>query len=278
MSRQRKRNAVARTRPAVNQRTARRLASLPALGAAALTMGAGSAHATIVWSGHITSGNKVGFGPGAATSATVLPGGLGSTSLRFHLFRSGKTTGKTTSRFVQIEGKYKAGHTFALGGTTAGKFLLGVKGGTTRRGRGVFNTAVKVASQTKRVVITHTTTPSHMQVTHTKTVTKTVDPFKGGDVFALFSFLHTHGSRFATLDEGWAKFDVTFTHSGPVVTLASYAYQNDGSPIAAGDTGQRVPEPSSGSLEVTGLAALILGGPALRRWRACRRTQRAAAI
>jgi hypothetical protein len=55
--------------------------------------------------------------------------------------------------------------------------------------------------------------------------------------------------------------------SGPDATLIGYAYDTSGNPIATGDAG--TPEPSS--MDLTGLAALVLGAAGLRRWRAARK-------
>jgi hypothetical protein len=62
---------------------------------------------------------------------------------------------------------------------------------------------------------------------------------------------------------------------GPDVTLLSYAYDDGGLKIETGQT-QRpptgaVPEPTS--IALGALGALVLGAPALRRWRAQKKAQ-----
>jgi hypothetical protein len=87
--------------------------------------------------------------------------------------------------------------------------------------------------------------------------------------FALFSFYNS--SQSAT-DYGWAElslsafnnFDGTVTET---LTIDNYAYDDSGARIAAGDVGS-VPEP--GTMGSMAFGALALGAVGLRRWRAAR--------
>jgi hypothetical protein len=56
--------------------------------------------------------------------------------------------------------------------------------------------------------------------------------------------------------------------NGPDLTVVSWAFDDTGAPIHAGDEGGTVPEP--GTLGTTGLAALTLGALGVRRWRNAR--------
>ena len=240
--------------------TLQRLLSLTSLGAAALVVGAGDARATVFWSGPITTGNNVGFGSGGASSATVLSSGLGPAKLRFVLSRS-STSG---SHLVRIAGKYLGGNTLFFGGASG--FLNGFKKGSTLQGSRIRGGMVARRSQ-----FTSRTTNSSGFVS-TNTVKSHVNNFKSGNSYALFSF-----KAGSVIDQGWAKLNVSVSNnSGPLVTLESYAYDDTGRALAAGDISAPVPEPSGDGVELTALAVLVMGGSAVRRWRTFRRAAAAA--
>src|SRR5579863_7620448 len=87
----------------------KRVASLAALGAAALAGGAGEAHATVYYSGPITTNNKVGFDAGFAPHAAPLSslGGLGPAGLQLRAkrfsrsYNSGGSVSRTRSVVMQ---------------------------------------------------------------------------------------------------------------------------------------------------------------------------------
>jgi hypothetical protein len=92
-----------------------------------------------------------------------------------------------------------------------------------------------------------------------------VGGYNGTSQYALFTFEDASFNNYY----GWLQLDSAVSGSaGPLITLNEWAYDDTpGEFIAAGDTG--VPEPST--MDLTGLAALILGAAGLRRWRAARK-------
>jgi hypothetical protein len=268
MSRRSKIKAAARGTAGMNRRTATRLASLSTLGAAALAMGAGEAYATIYYSGPITTGNEVGLtfnatsGIHTVMKATVVPGGIGPQHLAilaelFGYRGKGYLLAQLTAAHLQNESF------LATGGLRAPRgfpFVAGLpRGGTTK--------AVHSVSGARTALVAEATTfsPGAKFITD---VTKT-------DPYLLFDFkTSAHKTVFGWANVGLSlvakssSFALTLTE-----TIKSYAYSDSGQPLPAGE----VPEPSSGSLELAALAALVIGGPALRRWRADRQAQRAAA-
>jgi hypothetical protein len=87
------------------------------------------------------------------------------------------------------------------------------------------------------------------------------DPAKHFVLFAFSSPTCPGGACY-----GWMDFDIAMDPEGPFVTLRSWAYDDSGAYLPAGETG--VPEPST--FAMTGLAALALGARGIRRWRATR--------
>ena len=88
---------------------------------------------------------------------------------------------------------------------------------------------------------------------------------------ALFSFTRQNSTGGSSgYIHGWLRLSVNAT-SNPLnaeLTVVDYAFDDSGALIAAGDTGA-APEP--GTLASSGLAALVLGAEGLRRWRAARK-------
>lgn len=276
MSRASSPNAIVPTKAGLNRQTAKQLASLSALAAAALAMGAGEAQATIIWSGPITSGNTVGiaFGPTTSfykTRTSVLPGGLGPAKPRFEALAGSASPGFAVgiaglTAAQTFPGNFGPGFYFldVTGVTSFGLgFVKGFKKGATFFGPLLSSTAT-VRPGVQLAAVAH---GSAHDFTAEDFITKTAP-------YALFAFGTSSGGH----DFGWANLGLLATHTSHSgryaveLTVNSYAYQDDGLPIAAGD----VPEPSSGALELTALAAFVIGGPAVRRWRAGRRAQRLA--
>jgi hypothetical protein len=92
------------------------------------------------------------------------------------------------------------------------------------------------------------------------------------DGYGLFTFQNA-----GQTDYGWVLVSLQVTDqpggdpaAGPNVTIEGYAFDTTADEqIAAGDTGQTVPEPATFTL--SGLGALALGAVGIRRWRAARK-------
>ena len=101
----------------------------------------------------------------------------------------------------------------------------------------------------------------------------------GGD-YGLFRFWNSAGcNSTGCVNYGWLQLSIGFgpitpqgnywgVQDGLTMTLEGGAVDTSGAKIAAGDTGQ-TPEPST--LDLTGLSALALGAVGTRRWRAARK-------
>jgi len=100
--------------------------------------------------------------------------------------------------------------------------------------------------------------------TNTNTVTGSQFPSPNNPLnhYALFSFTDLSGTYY-----GWINIGVDLGVDGPIVTVRSWAYDDSGAILAAGE-GDPIPEPST--LAMTGIAALALGARGIRRWRAAR--------
>lgn len=95
------------------------------------------------------------------------------------------------------------------------------------------------------------------------------------DRYLLFRFAGT------TTVYGWIEASLTLTRAnnsfasnGPNLTIIRYAYDDSGALLAAGDTGA-APTPEPATLGETGAGALILGAEGLRRWRKARKQAQA---
>jgi hypothetical protein len=233
----------------------KRLASLSALGAGALSVGAGSAEASsIVFSGPVNA--QVGFCPHCLTQFNLLgpAGARGSIHLSSYLNSSGRG-----ARSVFVAGSPAGKHGTALdfvksAGSFVAAFPQGVEWGS-RKTTGPF--ALAAFSFVEGSGGGHSVN----------------SPFNATDRYLLFRFT---GGDFTGDVYGWAQIAVRYSpkalcsHRAPGcvdVTLIDYAYDTSGHQIPAGDTG--VPEPST--LSLTGLAALALGAKGLRTWRTARR-------
>lgn len=240
----------------ITRKSAKRLASLAALGVGAVAVGSEEAQADIVYVDLSSSPGKVGFdagfgstfripllplGPAITFLASRYVPGSGSISSVLSVYARGKGGARLAARFfsgtLATFGKGATGSTSTL--FPAKSALVGARtrftsGGSTSYGLGTF---------TNR--------------------------------YALFAF--PNGGQ---LDFGWILLSESVSlgglgpkslnpadaAGGPDVTILGYAYDTSGNPLPAGTTS---PEPST--LELSGLGALALGAVGVRRWRAARR-------
>lgn len=238
----------------IKKSSAVRLASLSALGAGALGVGAGVAHAGIIYtplSGHVGF-TPEGVSPAGATTFTTNVGG----GLRSFLVGRGSNTAthQTNSGYVRTY-KYWVS---LIGHSLAFKAADAVLGQTWLKLGGGAITKMQLGARTS--VFTYHTRSDHGG-----------DPFSGtiGTFYKLFEF-----KPGATDLYGWIQFNQSISDgkdNGPEVDILGMAYDDSGNPIPAGDTS---PEPSSAAL--AGLGALALGAAGLRRWRAARTVKPAA--
>lgn len=286
---------------------AKRLASLSALGAAALVSGAGEAYAgapscngtptqggTIWWSGSLSGNCTAGFGKSTAAGATSRafaqtvsasgPAGLGPFGLKIQLlpkFRSsvmgsGSTKQGTFLRtvMIKINGKTAAAvHSSQWKGNNTG-LIAGTD-------RGAKWTKIGTATVKNNPGVAFRQSWSSAGAVWTR----------GGPT----SYVGNHGTshyaefKFSTVNDkphwGWVDLDALLSvnsqgnqgNNGPLVTIESFAYNSStlNPALVAGQT-TNVPEPSSLDIELAALGALIAGGSALRRWREGRRAARPA--
>jgi hypothetical protein len=238
----------------------KRLASLSALGAGALSVTGGTTEASsIVFSGPVNA--EVGRSPGLASKASFSgPNGAGAM-----LQVAGFGVCVYSCQFSEVvkvsnhPGRYGTNVRF-LGAPGTGlitAFPQGAKFGAPAASRSVSRGAVAFRGSS----ITY----------HSRFHSNDATEFNATDQYLLFEFT---GGHFGQAVYGWAQLNVTFTNTtfltgaGPDVTLVDWAYDISGAQIPAGDTG--TPEPSTFAL--TGLAALALGAKGVRSWREARKT------
>jgi hypothetical protein len=246
----------------IHRKTIKKLASLSAFGAGALTLGAMHADASVIYSGLIDV--TVGFDGGDVGS--YFSPGLGNLAAQFGFstFRQNLANASYTHIYRTIKGQGNASMLFKDTNFVLYPFPANAKWGNGK----LSSSQVMIAKRTQ-----HKRSSTSMgAVTFTTRGSSTSGLGIQMNKYALFDF---NGG--AQTDYGWILFDNAITQfkgvgTGPDFTIVSYAYDNTGALIAAGDTGQSngspVPEPDCFAL--SGLGALALGAVGHRRWRAAR--------
>jgi hypothetical protein len=270
----------------------RRLASLSALGAGTMALGAGTAEADIV---QVNVNQGIGFdsGFGSAPITVSLPGGagltlnghsnittLGGCFLTFHIqnckvvgtltFNTRSAGGKeVTARTPILSSEQMRLHIRQMGLQGTGVRFSGVysKGGARGYGAASF-----VASRIFSTIIhRHFTAsvPPFMGFHNTFTNPGSHQAYNNySDPYRYFLFNFSDDGK--TL-YGWGQLDSSVSQtSGPDVTFVDYAYDTTGARIAPGET-SAVPEPSE-TIPLA-LSALVLGAAGVRRWRKAQNPQ-----
>jgi hypothetical protein len=244
----------------LNRKSMRKLASLTALGAGAVTLPAENAEASVIYSGPIDA--KVGIATGYANDYTspLLPGGA---DFDFHLISSVSRTVNGGS--VHVISLYAKG-------------LGGPKGPFFER----FQTNPPFPGSALKVVNAGVLWSSAAPLNN---ILLAIRYWSG--IFAVKYGLSSFTNQYAMFRfngcgsspcYGWIDLSLSVTNfpgkghngsAGPNLDIMGFAYDDTGALVPAGYTGPNsIPEPST--FELTGLAALALGAEGLRRWRAAR--------
>lgn len=245
----------------ISRKTAKKLASLSAVGAGALVLTAEKAEAGIVYQSFQPSPPTVGFHHSDLSYFSVALGNFGGAGSYGFGFSRTHFGGGTPNSFVagrEIVASFLNNVQFAiLNSGTLHIFGPGAVFGTTQPASSHFGVAARFWGKTS----TGTPPPA----THHATFGNA----SFSDGYALFTF-----DPGGTPLYGWVELSLSVSNAygssadlGPNLTILAYAYDNSGNQIAAGAAS---PEPESLSL-----AALALGSLGLRRWRAARKNKAA---
>jgi len=227
----------------IKRKNVARLASLSALGAGALGVTAGTAQATDIIVYTPSSPVLVGFGPGPGGTLSIYHAAVGSKAFSvLASFRKASTNAGVSTWRVDV-----GGGGVAFQANVGLPQFLDIVGPGAEWGSHLALGFLHVATRGVNALGSHS------------------GGYNGTSQYALFTFEDASSNNYY----GWLQLDSAVSGSaGPLITLNEWAYDDTpGEFIAAGDTG--VPEPST--MDLTGLAALILGAAGLRRWRAARK-------
>jgi hypothetical protein len=271
----------------LDRKSAKKLASLSALGAGAIALSSGTAEASIIYSGSIdvkvgfscgcggyqSAGYTFLFGPNLVgygilslqTRARTRTIGTGPTAQYRYLgwvsargFAVGRltpnSTGSPGSHYTSQRWKFQVqANPFTYG---PAKFMRLVSEGVAWGGGSTAAGTVPILQRSFQF-----TGPSTGSTISYNNYPNPIDPNKK---YALFSF-NDPGCGSGTC-YGWLELGLNFQPTGPNVDLLGWAFDDSGAPLGAGVA----PEPST--FVLTGLAALALGAKGLRRWRAARKS------
>ncbi len=225
-----------------SKKRAKKLASLSALGAGALVLAAPeSAEASIVYT-PVNETLSTLNGPLAWTSN---PLALPNEVLRFSVYASGSHAAAWANSFQAP---------MYWGATSSGSFLKLVNKGVSPVLAGPY---LQFSHRGSLVV-------GAFNNIYTASKVRSYGPGQFSHKFAFFSFKDATFNRY---DFGWVQLSLKLVSSDLRLTIQDYAYQTDGTLLAAG--AGAVPEPATS--ESIALAALALGAVGLRRWRAAKK-------
>lgn len=246
----------------LNRKSMRKLASLTALGAGAVTLSAENAEASVIYSGPMDA--KVGIAPGYGPTyiSPLLPGGA---QFEFNLISYAYTTA-THHIVYHVISLYAKG----LGGA-AGPFFE-----KTRTNPPLPGSAMKVVNA--GALWSTLGPPLENPLIAYRFWVGLIGNAYGlksfTDKYAMFRF---NGCAVSPC-YGWIELSLSVANqppfrnvnNGPNLDILGFAYDDSGTLIPAGYKGPNsIPEPST--FELAGLAALALGADGLRRWRAARK-------
>jgi len=252
-----------------------RLASISALGAGALTVGAHDADAAVIYTVFALPNNTVGFSPGTGgffSINPIAPGGVGGFNLarNYSYTYTGPRSSYRSSRFFQLllqgvgslQFQDAPGVGFMWNATAPvwSSSVLRSKKSVFRYGYSTFTTGGSSYSEGP---------PSSNRSVFSSTTYQMLRN-RNGDFYLLFQFNPT-GSQ---TDYGWLHLFAPPVNGcvrcEPDIVAVDMAWDDTGAFIAAGDTGSSsTPEPATAI--PTGIAALALGANGVRRWRASRK-------
>lgn len=254
-----------------NQNLKKKIASLSALGAGALVLGAGTAEAGIIYSGPLDV--HVGYGP-LGTAFYGSPG-LGANSAYFSFSRQSTSSSSNAPGLnARLVGAYGCGclqMAQQLG--LLQLFNVGAKWTNALVGGSTLLVGGRAWGGITGYVPTNTTTSSPASTTTFQPVAIRFGLPSFSDQYALFQFIDGPDTRYGWIHLSFSV-DAQFgsdPNFGPNLIVHDWAYDDAGQALEAGQTLDATSTPEPGTVVSTGLAALVLGAVGLRGWRKTRK-------